>query len=194
MNRDLGFKLKIMLLMVASGLSNAYCVMNFKTPITHHTGNATAIALSVGDKEKMIFLIFIFTLFFIGSLAGSYLTYGDKFQRGFITMAMLATLSYFAGDKSVYVLTFIFGLQNSLLIKYDGVIVRSTHITGYLTDSASIIGRYLKTKDGSRLHISRFFLMSIGFFILGGILYFYVKNLSQLVVAVIYLALAFLWR
>ncbi len=194
MNRDIGFKIKIMLLMLASGLSNAYCVMNFKTPITHHTGNATAIALSIGDKEKMIFLIFIFTLFFIGSLAGSYLTYEDKFQRGFITMAILATLSYFAGDMAVYVLTFIFGLQNSLLIKYDGVIVRSTHITGYLTDSASIIGRYLKTKDGSRLHISRFFLVSIGFFILGGILYFYVKNLSQLVVAVIYLALAFLWR
>ena len=141
MNRDIGFKIKIMLLMLASGLSNAYCVMNFKTPITHHTGNATAIALSIGDKEKMIFLIFIFTLFFIGSLAGSYLTYEDKFQRGFITMAILATLSYFAGDMAVYVLTFIFGLQNSLLIKYDGVIVRSTHITEYLTDSASIIGK-----------------------------------------------------
>lgn len=64
MNRDLGFKLKIMLLMLASGLSNAYCVMNFKTPVTHHTGNATAIALSIGDEEKMIFLIFIFALFF----------------------------------------------------------------------------------------------------------------------------------
>lgn len=194
MNRDIGFKIKIMLLMLASGLSNAYCVMNFKTPITHHTGNATAIALSVDDKEKMVFLIFIFALFFAGSLAGSYLTYEDNFKRGFIVMAILATLSYFAGDMAVYVLTFIFGFQNSLLIKYDGVIVRSTHITGYLTDSASIIGRYLNTKDGSRLHISRFFLMSIGFFILGGILYFYVKNLSQLVVAVIYLTLAFLWR
>lgn len=33
MNRNLGFKVRIMLLMVASGISNAYCVMNFKTPV-----------------------------------------------------------------------------------------------------------------------------------------------------------------
>ena len=102
--------------------------------------------------------------------------------------------SYFTRDYAVYLLTFIFGFQNSLLIKYDGVLVRSTHITGYLTDSARIIGRYLKTKDSSKIHVSIFFLISIGFFILGGILYFYVKNFSQILVAIIYLILAFIWR
>ena len=162
MNRNLGFKVRIMLLMIASGISNAYCVMNFKTPVTHHTGNATAIALSISDSKRLIFLLAIF--------------------------------STLIGEYAVYLLTFIFGFQNSLFLKYEGALIRSTHITGYLTDSAAIIGKYLRTKDSSRLHVSIFFLISIGFFILGGILYFYVKSFSQILVALIYLILACIWR
>lgn len=194
MNRNLGFKVRIMLLMIASGISNAYCVMNFKTPVTHHTGNATAIALSISDSKRLIFLLAIFGLFFLGSVVGTYTTYEENFRLGFICMTGLAMLSYFTRDYGVFLLTFIFGFQNSLLIKYDGVLVRSTHITGYLTDSATIIGKYLRTKDSSRLHVSIFFLISIGFFILGGILYFYVKSFSQILVALIYLILACIWR
>ncbi len=92
MNRDLGFKVRIMLLMVASGISNAYCVMNFKTPVTHHTGNATAIALSIHDRKRLIFLLTVFGLFFLGSLVGAYITHGDNFRLGFICMTGLAML------------------------------------------------------------------------------------------------------
>ncbi len=194
MNRNLGFKFRVMFLMIASGISNAYCVMNFKTPITHHTGNATAIALSINDKERLTFLLAIFGLFFVGSVVGTYITYEYNLRRGFICLSALAILSYFIGEYAVYLLTFIFGFQNSLFLKYEGALIRSTHITGYLTDSATIIGRYLRTKDSTRLHVSIFFLISIGFFILGGILYFYVKSFSQLLVALIYLILAFIWR
>lgn len=194
MNRNLGFKVRIMLLMIASGISNAYCVMNFKTPITHHTGNATAIALSISDSKRLIFLLAIFGLFFLGSVVGTYTTYEDNFRRGFLCLAVLAIISTLIGEYAVYLLTFIFGFQNSLFLKYEGALIRSTHITGYLTDSATIIGKYLRTKDSSRLHVSIFFLISIGFFILGGILYFYVKSFSQILVALIYLILACIWR
>jgi uncharacterized membrane protein YoaK (UPF0700 family) len=184
------FRFKLMLLMIASGMINAYCVFNFKIPVTHHTGNATAIALSIYDLDRFLVLISIFTLFFLGSLCGSYLTYGDKFKRGFVILAILTFLSNFLKDKSVYLLTFIFGFQNSLLIKYDDTLIRSSHITGYLTDSAAIIGRFFRDRDNSKLHISLFFLTSIFFFILGGVLFLFADDFSQIVVSIIYVFLA----
>lgn len=107
MNRNLGFKVRIMLLMIASGISNAYCVMNFKTPVTHHTGNATAIALSISDSKRLIFLFAIFGLFFLGSVVGTYTTYEENFRRGFLCLAVLAIISTLVGDYAVYLLTFI---------------------------------------------------------------------------------------
>lgn len=187
------FKFKLMLLMIASGMINAYCVFNFKFPVTHHTGNATSIALSLGDGKKLATLISIFALFFLGSMCGSFLTYGDKFKRGFVILATLSLLSNFLGSSSVFILTFIFGFQNSLLIKYDDTLVRSTHVTGYLTDSAAIIGRFLKDKDDSKLHISLFFLVSILFFIIGGVLFLFFGSYSQVVVSLIYVFLALTW-
>ncbi len=147
---------KIFLLVLASGLINAYCVSNFKVPVAHHTGNATEMALAIGNRQQYVTYLAILALFFFGSLCSSFLTYGGRIQPGLLAMFILCLITYILKDCPVYLLVFIFGFQNSLPLHYEGALVRSTHITGYLTDSAVIIGRFLRHKDGSHLPLAGF--------------------------------------
>ena len=38
------------------------------------------------------------------------------------------------------------GVENGLFVSYKGVVVRTSHITGSLTDAGVYIGHYLKGK------------------------------------------------
>lgn len=184
----------IFLLMIVAGLINAYCVLNFKIPITHHTGNATTLATGFSDSRRYLKVLMVFFLFFLGAIIGPIFTDSEKFKRGFFALSLISLISIFTSELSLYIFSFISGFQNSCLIKYEGATVRTTHISGYLTDSAVIIGRFIKNREEGNLKLAAFFLISIGFFILGGILYFYVKNFAKITVAIIYLILAAIWR
>ncbi len=69
---------------------------------------------------------------------------------------------------SMYFLTFFVGLQNGIHIKYKGITVRTSHITGYLTDGGFSLGMFLKG-DVKAIKKTIFFSISMIVFIIGGI-------------------------
>jgi uncharacterized membrane protein YoaK (UPF0700 family) len=61
-----------------------------------------------------------------------------------------------------------FGLQNAMATNYSGAILRTTHVTGIVTDLGAIIGHALRGLeiDGARV---RLYLLVLGAFVVGGV-------------------------
>ena len=69
---------------------------------------------------------------------------------------------------TTYILAFIFGMQNALPIQWQGVLVRSTHFTGYLTDLSRLLAdRSHRTHQGPALAL---YLGSLASFVGGAAL------------------------
>lgn len=69
----------------------------------------------------------------------------------------------------LYFLTLTMGFQNGMSIRFKGNLIRSTHMTGNLTDLGSYLGKVIK---GEKDKVEYVFLsiLEIGNYVLGGIL------------------------
>ena len=72
----------------------------------------------------------------------------------------------------MFVLSFVMGGQNGMFIFYRGLLVRSTHMTGYITDAGTALATILKpehVKDRKlALRNFLFYIFSMVIFVIGG--------------------------
>lgn len=169
----------IFLLSAIAGFMNATSIILFSATSSHHTGNLThgMIALLEGNYEKFIHLLIILLAFFLGSLLSGFLfpTQVFKLTRryGYIQLVSafaIAVGSFVLKDPLWQSLgtAIILGLQNGMFVYYKGMIVRTTHMSGNLTDAGLAIGRSLAGKR-SELWKARFQLMNISSFAIGAL-------------------------
>ncbi|MEL3912185.1 YoaK family protein [Treponema pedis] len=177
--RSFALKIWIILLTFIAGFVNASAVRLFASPISHHTGNVTGIAVSVTDGA------FGFTVktaasvaaFFLGAFISGLMFYQRKFtlKKRYGIFLMFFSSGFFAVSvftfskiTSLFILALILGMQNGMFIFYGDVLVRTTHITGYLTDAAFALAMALRG-DKSKLKLAAFYLINIFCFLSGGI-------------------------
>ena len=194
-----------------SGFLNSLGFLKFNTSVSHVTGSFTKLSIDVIDSTfyDLSYLIILVFCFFFGAIISGLLIGEREFslrkRYGMVVMGIGIGVSFFwllLGDNKlfVFILSFFSGIQNGIFITYKGVIVRTTHVTGGITDLGVLIGRYLKHKKVCLWRI-RFQLAIITGFFLGGAsgtmgysyLYdniFYILSLSYILVGSIY----FIWR
>lgn len=128
--------------------------------LTHLTGTATNLAISLAQAKWASFchLGAIMGSFFAGAAIGGIIVGKTTLQLGmryglalaleslllFLGMLFLHRQGY--GDLLV---TMACGLQNALASTYSGAIVRSTHITGLVTDLGVMLGHWLRGEKPS---------------------------------------------
>ncbi len=88
----------------------------------------------------------------------------------------LAEVTVFVASAAVLVLCFLMGLQNAVITKVSGAVIRTTHVTGLLTDIGIELGRLLYVNRGAlgdpvRVNIERLgvHLLLFGNFLVGGV-------------------------
>ena len=152
-----------------AGIVNAVGFVAFGGFVTHVSGNATRAAVEYSEGHVLIAKVFLFsTLFFI---AGACLT--TIFMRGqpieskkicigwpLLIEAILIGAVAWVGSRHldsgetlkisrasetwyIYTLTFSMGMQNALIRQSSGIIIRTTHMTGIVTDIGIAIGSVL---------------------------------------------------
>ncbi|UTC68266.1 MULTISPECIES: YoaK family protein [unclassified Treponema] len=180
--KDLRFKVWIAFLTLLSGFINVGAILSFSLPVSHHTGNVSHLALSIANKniEEILALIFIILAFFAGAFLSGLLFHERKFalkkRYGILLMSLaliFLSLALFKNqvpqNLKTSALSFAAGVQNAMFIFYGDILVRSTHITGYLTDAAFALAMCLRgKKDKFRFFI--FYSLNILFFLSGGII------------------------
>ncbi len=166
------------LLTFTSGFANICCLILFSHSTTHHTGNISRIALALqkGNWSEFGVLFLIVFCFFTGSALSGLLFHSQvlvpKKRYGLLLVLLgvflLAVHSFWPGNLVLYTIAFLSGAQNAMFIYIKSFLARSTHLTGYLTDSGFALGRIL-AGDIEDLPKLFFNLSQIVFFLLGGL-------------------------
>ena len=171
------------LLSVAAGYVNAVGFLGVHHHgLSHVTGQVTlvSIRLAEGDAADAYNGVSMGLWFFAGAvLSGVIIKRAELSRRGRrYGVAMVAegllllagtTLLVRGSDRGESLAAMACGLQNAMATSYSGAILRTTHMTGVVTDLGILIGHWLRREP---LETKRLTLLAIllGGFITGGVL------------------------
>ncbi len=185
----------ILSLTFASGYANIVAIISFVYPVSHVTGLTSQLALAMATRDftLLTFLAKGFILFFLGSTLSGILFHQRKFQLrrrygGILFLGGIICFLLRSSGLLHYFLIFYMGLINGMFIYYNGVLVRTTHVTGYLTDAGFEFGSGLRRRGGHVWGIA-FYLGSILFFFLGGYVATLLWDKASLFLGPLYLVL-----
>ncbi|MGL4653145.1 YoaK family protein [Cetobacterium sp.] len=171
----------ISLLALLGGGMNAFAILQFSLTASHITGSVTRIStdLAYSNIPQLKIMLGLVSSFFSGAIVSGIMIgsgrdfefrkrYGDTFI--FIGILLKVIDIYFYNKMIfVFILAFSLGLQNGLFIRYKGMVIRTTHMTGTVTDLGVVIGHYLR---GNREIVwkMKYYAINILSFITGGLL------------------------
>ncbi len=169
------------LLTFSAGLVNAVALLSFANQaVTHVTGSVTiaSTALARGHWGILVNLALVVLFFFLGAVLSGLITRGRKFKLGrrygfalaLESLLLLITMMLFRhsslwGQLSASMAC---GLQNAMVSTFSCAVIRTTHMTGMVTDMGAEIGHWIR---GNTMDTRRFvlYLMLFTSFFTGGV-------------------------
>jgi len=168
-------------LSLSAGLINAVAFSGFShNAVTHVTGTVTKSAMALASGQFTAY--FLSTGLVMAFLAGAilsgliigneHLRLGRRYGLALILESGLLLVSYLfftrgasAGELFASAAC---GLQNAMIATYSGNAIRTTHMTGVVSDLGSMVGNFIA---GRAVDARQFFLLTIVFvnFYIGGI-------------------------
>ncbi len=167
-------------LALVAGYVNAIGLLSFEhQSVSHLSGTATLLGAGLLDRGWLsaVHLLGVLVSFLIGAaLAGallnaSTLKLGRHYDTALTIEAALLIVAQLLLNEGLFYAHFLAsaacGLQNALATRYSGAVVRTTHLTGIVTDLGIMLGAKCRGEpiDGRKLQL---FLVIIGGFIAGG--------------------------
>lgn len=159
----------------SAGMVNAIAFLGFAhKAATHVTGlfSLFSISAEAGDAETAREALCILGSFFAGAVLSGiiirdgHLKMGRRYGFALVVESALLFFSawgfYRLSPWGEYFAAMSAGLQNAMASTYSGTIVRTTHLTGILTDFGALIGNRLHgaAVDGRRLKLLAIILAS----------------------------------
>ena len=145
-----------------AGYINSMALGVFNSPVSHMTGAVSYLGIDVAGGRSAdaaatlsIILSFMFGAALAGFIIGAReLSPGRRFGAALILEAgLLATatcLLVSGGHSGVPLIAMACGLQNGTTSSYFGLMIRTTHVTGTVTDIGVMVGHWLRHR-----HIER---------------------------------------
>lgn len=194
------------ILALLAGLINAISVFGYDgTTVSHVTGliSKFSISVSTGDIKGCLDIFLVILAFFAGAVTAGIITGERAFHLhtvyGFIIIAVgvLVLLPIvLAPAYSVVLLAFLMGLQNGMVVSFNGVLVRTTHMTGNLTDFGVYIGYWIRGKKEKPIYGMVPAVTLLGFFaggVIGILLYKLIGNYVFVVTSAVYILLGLIY-
>ncbi|AOW50504.1 YoaK family protein [Acetobacter ascendens] len=216
MNRQLGSSLA-----VVAGTVNVLGFLQFGYYCANMTGNASSLALKINALDvRAAFLCFVLIISFVlGAIVCTVLVNMGR-RKGWgavyaFSLVLEAVILVALGVKSTWftqagvpdggaalVLSFVMGLQNATVTRISGSVVRTTHVTGMLTDLGIEISDWLESfyhqindeyldiiKKRLWLHAQIVFCFIVGG-VLGAVGYMHCQKYILFIVAIVLVTLA----
>ena len=158
-NKRYNFILTILinLLTFIAGFVNGVFFITAGTAVSHHTGNITRIALTLSKgavAEAAAFLSLVLAFYIGACISGMLFHKSDcTFSKRYGILLLVFSTVFFAiaviGPPLRIVLSItcvILGIQNGMFIPYDGILIRTSHFSGYLTNAGLSMGKVIRGK------------------------------------------------
>lgn len=153
-----------------AGMVNAIAFETAETLVSHVTGTVSKVSLhAVGEHADAGKMVLIVTFFVSGSMISgcmikksavkmAYMGYGLAMTSSSLLLVLSLILFNASKDVAVYLLCVACGLQNVIMSSYTGSVIRTTHMTGIVTDIGLIVGRHIsgfvKRRCCRRIHFA----------------------------------------
>ncbi|ROV60220.1 DUF1275 domain-containing protein [Vibrio ponticus] len=168
------------LLALLAGIVNAIGLLGFQhQAVSHISGTVTLLGTSIESLDGMTtHLLMILVSFLLGAtLAGAFfectaLKLGRRYGVALCIEAGLLFVAYLLLEQNIttgqYFASAACGLQNAMITTFSGAVVRTTHMTGIITDLGIMIGARLR---GERFDFrkAKLFLFIFAGFLFGGV-------------------------
>lgn len=162
-----------------AGAINVTAMVLLNKTISHQTGSISNAAIALGEGHLTIFfdMISYVGLYFAGAFLSGFTIYqrnrGVRILHSLypILFGVLLIIAYFIPNHVSQILRFMalgMGLQNGTHIRYHHIQIRTTHMTGYLTDAAVNLGKLVRGHKEALFSV-KVFLASIAVFFSGGL-------------------------
>ena len=149
--------------------------------VSHMTGNVSMFAMALLDwnLSQLLYLFLIVVCYVVGSFYSGLILGNSHFSLGrrygfplslvaFFILLCWIFLPYFPQYALLWASTAM-GMQNAMISHYKGTIIRTTHLSGVLTDLGLALGYRLRGLDIDLKRVVLHLLILIGFLI-GGII------------------------
>ena len=162
-----------------SAAVNAVFLVRVGASVSHLTGDVSRAAVEfaggqAGHQRSASYLLFATLSFVTGATtAGFFIHHPDlqivrPYGRAIAGIGLCLIIAHFLIPKhpiqALVLSAFACGFQNALTTHYKGIILRTTHLTGLLTDMGSNLGLRLRGHPIQRRNIVVPLLLSISFF------------------------------
>lgn len=165
-----------------AGLVNATGFLGLgQLGLSHMSGVATQLGVGLADQQlsKVADFLVIIASFLVGSMLSGYLLKSKALEVGrnydwllLIEGGLLFAAVYWFSERPMfgaYSAACACGLQNALATRYSGAVVRSTHLTGILTDIGMMLGDALRGREVDKREMLLFTLITVGFVLGAGL-------------------------
>ena len=159
-----------------AGFVNTASLGYFHVPVSHMTGAITRLSIDTASLNFQDFLNIMYIVAgFLGGAVVSGAVIGSNSLRpsreygwilGLEAASLVACVVFFNIDASsgLFFAAFACGLQNAMASTYLGLIIRTTHMTGIITDLGILIGHAVRHRRIKRWKIFFLSLVLFGFF------------------------------
>ncbi|TPX49211.1 hypothetical protein SeMB42_g01332 [Synchytrium endobioticum] len=129
----------------------------FSVTVSHLTGNVSRIAIALynADVTTIALVVSIIVSFMFGAFVAGFMIGDTKFRLGraygyalLLESAMLFGSFMFLKRELIvgeWCAAFACGLQNAVGTSYSGAVIRTTHMTGIITDVGNLLGQACRT-------------------------------------------------
>lgn len=145
----------------------------YAAPVVHMSGNAlrTGVALAQLEWIEMFNVAFVWVFFLVGSAISAFMVSATRKFRlkriyglALVIESVWLLMAYFTSQDgredmderlvwvSEYFAAMAMGMQNALCTTYSGAVIRTTHVTGSVTDIGMAIGHELRIRFGLQLY------------------------------------------
>ena len=197
------------LLAINAGMINVLGLITvLHQSVSHMTGNVSILAMAIleWDASAVLFLSLITLCYVIGSLYSGWILGSSHFglNRSYgaplslVALFILLSwsfLPYFPRYGLLWAATAM-GVQNAMVSHYKGAIIRTTHLSGVLTDLGLAMGYKLRGLTVDRKRVVLHVLIFLGFFnggLLACFIYPYLKLNAFLVPALLSLTMSLVY-
>ncbi|MEO8001958.1 MAG: YoaK family protein [Arenimonas sp.] len=170
-----------------AGIVNVVGLLGFQhQAITHLTGNTSMLAAAVASMDVSLALHFsaLIGSFLAGSALSGFIIQDSTLQLGrrygvalfLVAMLLFVSVPLLSHQSSygMYTAACACGLQNAMVSTYSGAVVRTTHVSGMLTDLGISLGHALRGIQTDTRRLKLCIVVISGFFcggVAGTVLY-----------------------
>ncbi len=140
-----------------AGIINIVGLLSFDhQAVTHMTGATSMLAAAVvaTDISRIGHLLSVILAFWVGAVVSGVISRNSAFKLGrrygvvlaMESLVLVSTVWLLDGGSAlgIYTASFAAGLQNGMVTTFSGAAIRTTHVTGMVTDLGVMFGHYLQ--------------------------------------------------